>query len=97
MAADRHLMEYGDRIHARVVIAGREEGNYIIDRVSDMSELIGELRERSQWLRGLAKLYIRNITRGWSVMRPMMFSKGAEPSADRSPSRIIGGRHVAFC
>ena len=41
-----------------------------------MTDLIGEVRALTLKLRGLAKLYIRNMTQGWSMERPLMLYTG---------------------
>lgn len=76
-------IEYGDRIFARLTMAGRTVVEIMLDRVSDMTELIGEMRHASFGLKGLAKLYIRNHSKGWSNERPLMlyspdFGRSAE-------------------
>ncbi|MCM1291127.1 MAG: hypothetical protein NC201_02725 [Prevotella sp.] len=66
----------GDRVYARVMMGGRQVAEYVFDCVRGMSELITALRFRTRQLRGLANIYIRNITSGWSVERPLMFYRG---------------------
>jgi hypothetical protein len=52
----------------------------MISRVSDFSELLGELRRQTRGCRGLARLYVRNVSRGWSMERPLMLYRDAFPS-----------------
>ena len=68
---------YGDRLYARLVMGGRTVVEFMISRVSDFSELLGELRRQT---RGLARLYVRNVSRGWSMERPLMLYRDAFPS-----------------
>lgn len=65
-------IEYGDRIFARLTMGRRTVVEFMINRVADMTELIGELRHLTYGMRGLATVYIRNQSRGWSLERPLM-------------------------
>jgi hypothetical protein len=51
---------------------GRTVVELTVNSVNDLSELWGELRRHCRGIRGLAKLYLRNASRGWSMERPMM-------------------------
>lgn len=62
----------GDRIQARLILDGRIVADFISDRIADMTELLNAIRFRTRELRGLARLYVRNLTRGWSEDRPLM-------------------------
>lgn len=64
-------MKYGDRIFVRLVMGRRTVAEFELSNVNDYTELLGELRYRTQGLDGLAQLYVRNMTRGWSQERPM--------------------------
>ena len=68
---------YGDRLYARLVMGGRTVVEFMISRVSDFSELLGELRRQTRGCRGLARLYVRNVSRGWSMERPLMLYRDA--------------------
>jgi len=76
----RKKIEFGDRIFARLMMNGRTVVEFMISSVSDMTELIGELRHLTRGARGLAKLYIRNQTKGWSHERPLMLYAPEHPS-----------------
>ena len=65
-------MEYGDRIFARLTMGRRTVVEFMVNRVGDMGELVGELRRIVAGVRGLATLYVRNQSRGWSEERPVM-------------------------
>lgn len=97
-----HHIKYGDRVFARVVMQGRTVVEFVMSQINDLTELFGELRHKMRGIRGLAKLYIRNMSRGWSEERPMMFYtelpfsfrrpaevSGAPGSAATSPSRML--------
>lgn len=74
-------MAYGDRIYARLSMRGKQIVEFMIEKVSDMTELIGELRAYARKYRGLCKLYVRNMSRGWSIERPLMLYAERYPSA----------------
>lgn len=74
----RRQIKYGDRLFARIVMHGRTILEFMIAQVNDFSELIGELRRQCRGKRGLARLYVRNMSRGWSVERPMMLYSGPD-------------------
>lgn len=63
---------YGDRLFARLVMHGRTVVEFMVNSVNDLTELWGELRRQCRGMRGLAKLYLRNASRGWSMERPLM-------------------------
>lgn len=89
-------IELGDRIFARLTMGGRTVVEFMINRVADMTELLGELRQMTRGARGLARLYVRNQSRGWSLERPLMlyapsvpdvrFGMFTERGADVAPS-----------
>lgn len=76
----RKKIEFGDKIFARLMMNGRTVVEFMINRVSDMTELIGELRHLTYGMRGLARLYIRNQTKGWSQERPLMLYSPERPA-----------------
>lgn len=78
--AMRHEIRFGDRIYVRVIQEGRTRLELSIDNASGMTDLIGEIRYSARRLEGLAKLFIRNHSRGWSEERPIKFyPDGATP------------------
>ncbi|MDE6027889.1 MAG: hypothetical protein K2G23_07450 [Muribaculaceae bacterium] len=68
----RHPIRYGDKIFARIVMRGRTIVEFVLNQVSDMTELLGELRKKVKGVQGLAKIYLRNYSRGWSLEKPLM-------------------------
>lgn len=104
MKTIQRTFAYGDRIYARLVLNGRKVTEFIVERVSDMTELIGELRHRTRRFSGLAQLYVRNMSRGWSIERPFMLYADSYPGSGRTTSarRAIGrvrepqARRMAF-
>lgn len=65
-------LSYGDKIYARLILNEKNVIEFVIDNIASMTELIGELRMMTRSLKGLAKLYVRNMTQGWCIERPFM-------------------------
>lgn len=86
--ADRKI-SYGDKMFARLVMHGRTIAEFMVSSVSNLSELWGILRRKCRGMRGLAKLYLRNASRGWSMERPMMLYPDIIPHVPASDSRRI--------
>lgn len=81
-----HQIQYGDQLFARLSVNGHSIAEISTNRIGTLSALIAELRHLSHKFRGLAKIYVRNISRGWSTERPLMlyadrFSRLAEARA----------------
>lgn len=66
----------GDRIYTRVMLQGRQVAEFVFDCINGMSELICALRYRTRQFRGLAQIYIRNVSSGWSMEQPLMLYPG---------------------
>lgn len=64
---------YGDRLFVRLMQEGRVVMEWVLETVSDLTELFSALHSRCRDIRGLVKLYLRNVSRGWSLVRPFMF------------------------
>ena len=71
---------YGDKIFARVTKNGRTVFNFVTERVSNMTELIGELRMAMRNITGLVMIHIRNYHQGWGEERPLMLYASKVPS-----------------
>jgi len=80
IGCSRRRMEYGDRIFARLSMHGHTLVEFMVNRVSDMTELIGEIRKATVGKRGLATLSVRNQSKGWSMERPFMLYAPSAPS-----------------
>lgn len=82
----RNDIHLGDRVFARLCINGKVLIERIFDSVADMSQLVRELRFHTRRCRGLARLYVRNLSRGWSVEKPLMLYPGVfEPEMGEVP------------
>lgn len=78
MDIQRNKIEFGDKIFARLTMGGKTVFEFMVSRVADMTELLGEIRHMTAGMRGLASLYIRNQSRGWSRERPLMLYSAEE-------------------
>lgn len=84
-----HSICFGDKLFARLMMGGKTILEFMVNKVNDLSELIGELRRYCRGTRGLAKLYLRNMSRGWSLERPLMLYSDQSRSNSAMPSRRI--------
>lgn len=62
----------GDRVFARLTLGGRTIVEFMINCVNNTEELMAELYRITKGIRGLAKLYIRNQSKGWAEERAVM-------------------------
>lgn len=101
LGGDRKI-SYGDRMFARLVMHGRTIAEFMVNSVHDLSELWGMLRRQCRGVRGLARLYLRNASRGWSLERPLMLYPEHQPannytSAERVRAVFSGeARQLSF-
>lgn len=91
-------IRYGDRIFVRltrVQYGVKTLAEFTLSEVNDLSEIYGELRHYTRGESGLTRLYIRNVTRGWSMEQPFRLyadcRRGVAASVTR-PERQPGGR-----
>lgn len=82
-----HEISYTDRVYASLTLAGHVVAEVTRERVSDFSALITMLRALVPTRRGLARLRVRNLTRGWSLERPLMLY--AEPGTEVEPAILM--------
>ncbi len=64
-------MKYGDKIFIRLEVPYGKGMNFSTEEVSDMTEVLGVVRERTRGMQGLYKMVIRNASQGWSLERPL--------------------------
>ena len=62
----------GDKMFARLILRGKTVLEFMITSVRDLTELYTLLHSKCRGFRGLAKLYLRNMSKGWSEERPLM-------------------------
>ncbi|MBD5197084.1 MAG: hypothetical protein HDS89_06500 [Bacteroidales bacterium] len=89
VGAEDKQISFGDRLFARLVMHGRTVLEFMLNSVNDLTELWGELRRKCRGISGLAKLYLRNASRGWSIERPMMiYPEGRRTSSHRAETPV---------
>lgn len=86
-----HEICFGDRLFARLVMHGKTILEFMMNSINDLTELWGELRRKCRGICGLAKLYLRNASRGWSLERPLMIY----PESRRRKMKRDTGENVA--
>lgn len=79
MKNSRQQFVYGDRIFVRLSLNGQNVAEFIAERVSCMTELLCRVRALTKKYKGLAQLYVRNMTQGWSMERPLMLYPPLQP------------------
>lgn len=94
MTQKQHPLEYGDNVYARMSVNGCIVAEFRSTTLMDMAHLQREMRRLTRKVRGLASFYVRNLSRGWSMERPMMlypdrFSQLA-PSRAAVPGLLAG-------
>ena len=90
--ASRYPSRYirqGDRIYVRIVQNNIKMYEFSVENVSDYTALIGEIRFAARDMSGLAKVFVRNHSRGWSEERPMMFYQGMPSQRRRAISARV--------
>lgn len=69
---EKYQINKSDKIFARLSMGGRTLVEFMMNGVGSVGEVIAELRRMCGEVRGLAKLYIRNHSQGWSIDRGLM-------------------------
>lgn len=88
-------ISFGDKLFARLMIGGRTVVEFMISSVNDLTELLGELRRRSRGVKGLAKLYLRNMSRGWSCERPLMLYPSSFDTRTAAGTQTVAATRAA--
>lgn len=68
----KRSISFGDKIFARVTRNGRTILDFVTEKVSNMTELISQLRNAMKDVSGLVMIHIRNYHQGWGEERPLM-------------------------
>lgn len=63
---------FGDKIFARVTRNGHTVLNFVSEKVSNMADLLSQIRIAMKDIQGLVMVYIRNYNQGWGDERPLM-------------------------
>lgn len=70
-APNQRTISLGDRVFVRLTMTTGERFEFYTTNCNGLSEVIGELRYRTRKLRGLGKVWIRNMSCGWATERPI--------------------------
>lgn len=70
---NRYPIAYGDHIYVSAIIDGRKVLEINLTHIADISVLLAEIRQAGRRLCGLARMFIRNHSQGWSIQRPFRF------------------------
>ena len=65
-------ISFGDKIFTRVTRNGQTIFNFVSEKVSNMADLLSQLRIAMKDFQGLVMLHIRNYNQGWGDERPLM-------------------------
>ena len=65
-------ISFGDKIFARVTRNGQTIYNFVSEKVSNMADLLSQLRIAMKDFQGLVMIHIRNYNQGWGDERPLM-------------------------
>lgn len=68
----RKVIHLGDIIYASASKAGCKIAEIVIDKADCMADVTSRLRNASGQAQGLVRIYIRNVSRGWSTERLLM-------------------------
>ena len=93
-------ISFGDKIFARVTRNGQTIFNFVSEKVSNMADLLSQLRYAMKGVQGLVMLHIRNYNQGWGDERPLMlyaqkmrdfsvFNQSNELKSPDQPSRAM--------
>lgn len=85
----------GDKIYVRIIQDYKNVCEFSVENVDSYTSLIGEIRYVARNLKGLAKVFIRNHSRGWSEERPIMFYQGMPAPRRRAVTGTV--RTGALC
>lgn len=69
-----HRISLNDRIYVKLVLNGVTLLETVRDNIADYTSLLTLLREAGRRYKGLARMIVRNISRGWSVQRPLLLN-----------------------
>lgn len=64
----------GDRMHLRLRFTDGTEILFRTENADSYETLVGQVREAVGHRRGLARVSMRNASRGWAMERPIMLS-----------------------
>ena len=97
MAGRERAMAQSDNVFVRVISDGREMMNFRKSGYASISDVIATVSRMASGLWGLAKLIIRNQSRGWSVEVPLALQKESRRFASlTAPRHDARGQYLLF-
>jgi hypothetical protein len=72
MYITKQTISYGDCVYIKLTQYGVTIAELKLNKVSCITEIINELKVYTHKYRGIASLYIRNISCGWYTIKPIM-------------------------
>lgn len=69
---ESHPVRLGDTLHVRLRFADGSEMSVSCRNAATMTELVGGVRQAARGRRGLVKMCVRNVSRGWTLEKPLM-------------------------
>lgn len=67
-----HRISLNDRIYVKLVLNGVTLLETVTDKIADLTSLLGFIRSSTRRYKGLARMVVRNISKGWSMQRPLL-------------------------
>ncbi len=74
MIIENGKIEKGDELYAALSVAGNKLAELNTKEMTSIEEIMRKLRKLASRYTGIAKVYIRNRTRGWAIQKPMFAS-----------------------
>ncbi len=68
----QRIIRSGDRLYASLSVDRDVVASGELTGVTDMTDLIAKVRKGAGRVCGLARLYVKSLTRGWTLTRPLM-------------------------
>ena len=87
---------YGDRIFLRAIQDGAKVLEVTVCNVSDLTGLVGEIRYAGRQIDGLTRLFVRNMTQGWSIERPFRFYSDVPSPARQATKAAVLAAGAAY-
>lgn len=79
MRIENGRIEKGDELYATLTVAGSTMVELKKVEASSIEEIMRKLRKTASRYTGLAKVHIRNRTRGWAIQKAMFASNPLQP------------------
>lgn len=70
--SQERIISHTDRMHARLSLRNEIVTEFTRENFSSLSSLLAAVRAKVPHLSGLARLNVRNMSRGWTLERPLM-------------------------